>query len=148
MREIKFRVWNNRTGKVRSCMDMKWFNNGNMRVNATEDENNYEPLLYMKDYEGKKLQEFVLMQYTGLKDIDEQEIYEGDILQELEPCFEWEGIEKRFVVEWLEDECGFGFKRLNTTIYENSADLMDEGGIVLLRKIGNIYENAKLLEVG
>lgn len=77
-------------------------------------------------------------QFTGLKDKNGKEIYEGDICN----CREYECFGK---VEWNNEEAGFyfcvvmeggGFEE------EHLYDYVDE-----LEVIGNIYENPELLEV-
>ena len=76
-------------------------------------------------------------QYTGLKDKNGKEIYEGDILGY--PKQPW-----RFV-RWEKDEAGFVLNCLAPV--ENSWDCFDEylpdNDLTI---IGNIYENKELLE--
>ncbi len=69
MREIKFRAWD----KVEKQMITKNFGNF-INFNGTVFHN------------GMKQGDWTLMQYTGLKDKNGKEIYEGDIVQ-----FEYEG---------------------------------------------------------
>ena len=74
----------------------------------------------------------IFMQYTGLKDINGVEIYEGDILTDGKnntSSVEW----RNFLASYMLD-----FNYANTELYE-----------VLLNKvkiIGNIYENPELLD--
>ena len=60
MREIKFRAWDKYRNQLYICDDIYFAQ---------------EPL-----NEAFKLDEFAFMQYTGLKDCDNKEIYEGDII--------------------------------------------------------------------
>ena len=71
-----------------------------------------------------------LMQYTGLKDKNGKEIYEGDIVKLTYPVMpEW--AEQKRVVEWLDNKCKF-------SICVGDAREVKE-------IIGNIYENKELL---
>ena len=78
-----------------------------------------------------------LMQYTGLKDKNGVEIYEGDILQGDNNDFVIK--KEKHVIEWDEETTGF-----SPFIY----DLNDTGGWIdreSMEVIGNIYENAEIL---
>ena len=119
-REIKFRAWlpagtdigDGEIEKGQMCYDL-----------AFEE---YEPindLLRGVDH---------LMQYTGLKDKNGKEIYEGDILKEetegsIPFAIEWEQ------EQWVEDGFVSGFSCLST-------------GANCYEVIGNIWENPELLE--
>lgn len=60
MREIKFRAWDTRRKEMEQCYDLYWFEEN--RVHQNGDFN------------------YILMQYTGRKDKDGKEVYEGDIV--------------------------------------------------------------------
>lgn len=66
MREIKFRAWD---GKNR------WFNS--FTVSAYGKINKNEPA---REWHSWKNEDWILMQFTGLKDKHGEEIYEGDII--------------------------------------------------------------------
>jgi uncharacterized phage protein (TIGR01671 family) len=80
------------------------------------------------------------MQYTGLKDKNGKEIYEGDI------CYvypdEWEFQLEGCNHNVIYFEGGFGLKRDKNPFYPLYKSLADYCNV-----IGNIYENPELLEV-
>lgn len=108
MREIKFRAWDKRYNKLWS-----WeYITEHMNFGVFDS----------KDWE--------LMQFTGLKDKNNKEIYEGDILT----AFELPN-KKYFLVEWDNFCSKFSFPY--------SVKCVD--GQRQYEVIGNIYENPELL---
>ena len=120
-REIRFRAWDNKQKEFHTWESLKCnsisvaylFNNTDLR----------------------------LLQYTGLKDKNGKEIYEGDI------CRCWGGVEfnsyyeynKIYEVKWqgsgfdmIINDCGYGWN------YSSGFDYIEI--------IGNIYENPELLK--
>lgn len=81
-----------------------------------------------------------VMQYTGLKDKNGKEIYDGDIIE----LFGW-GTQKESdgftVVEWDAEIMGWGF-RMNTYAEDRYDFLKAVSHCVV---VGNIYENPELL---
>jgi uncharacterized phage protein (TIGR01671 family) len=113
-REIKFRAWRKR-------------DNGELEMFYSDDVSDADTwdakLCYFFDvgfYDDEPV-----MQFTGLKDKNGKEIYEGDILYGGHPL----GMETR-VVEW-ENECA----EFTTPGFEEDYTI-----------IGNIYENPELLK--
>lgn len=120
MREIKFRVWlkDHKILGLALGIDILhkeiFFSNDNSN-NVT------------KYYGFVDFKEIELMQYTGIKDRNEKEIYEGDILSNDEECYK--------VV--------FENGSYRAEIEEYSLDLIDVAHCCEI--VGNIYENPELL---
>jgi len=73
MREIKFRVWDKRHKEMCSVTDIQlWCNH----VHYSQDDSGIGKGNYPDDVE--------IMQYTGLTDRNDKEIYEGDILRDVD----------------------------------------------------------------
>lgn len=129
MREIKFRAWDNVENKMHYCgeeIDMIFEVRDN-RIECT-DIRNVSP-----GGEGvESMEHLTYMQYTGLKDKNGTEIYEGDILTGFVFKEKWTGN-----VEYLAPYFAVLGKYAHVILED-----MEE-----CRVIGNIYENPKLLEV-
>lgn len=94
-------------------------------------------------YRGDKLKDIVLMQCTGLKDINGKLIYEGDIIKYLyynpERYSKWIVVFNPDTLEFGTRGYGYiGYQRLTSySIFNNKVEV-----------IGNIYENPELLKYG
>ena len=124
MREIKFRAWDSETRRMRSHTDPQTI----------------QAVVFSNDYNGR----VIVMQYTGLKDKNNKEIYEGDLIMfdcetypEVAPVgtYRIEYATTSFIGVNIEDdsiELHFGY-------------WLKKEGKRYLEVIGNIYENPELL---
>ena len=92
-------------------------------------------------------------QYTGLKDKNGKEIYEGDILRGNEYPFNCDGVDNYFAeIVWADNVCGFyrvTHKKPNSTvkgISHGNWDQLDEEDIKSFEVIGNIYDTPDLIK--
>ncbi len=135
MREIKFRAWDNVENKMYYTgeEDSIFFAFDSNGIAATKLSD--EPL-----EECDSLEHLIYMQYTGLKDKNGKEIYEGDIIEGgyLNPLTS-EFLSRKYVVEY--DKGSFKGKLIGHTPYGDTWLQFIEGEV-----IGNIYEDKHLLE--
>lgn len=124
MREIKFRIWckQNETMKTVSKIG---FDEGKLWYVEDEDHETQPP--YFEDDD-----DWVLMQYTGLKDKNGKEIFEGDIVT-------GKGIQG--VIKWIPEHCGFLIHEEIGYTFINAGNAPETNYEI----IGNIYENPELL---
>ena len=132
MREIKFRVWNTETNKM--IIKVK-----EMGVFALKSIYSIDEFLVVPTDE-----KYPLMQYTGLKDKNDGEIYEGDILKY--PYVRSSSVNYTIeigVIEWSDEYCGFIIDEVQNIggFCGIESKHMNE-----LEVIGNIYEHSNLLD--
>ena len=147
MREIKFRVWDDHYkymnykvivgtyGEWEKVKDDEnytacsmWIEPEKVDYKCEAHWSHFEP--YHKDIK--------LMQYTGLKDKNGKEIYEGDILKV-------EKVDLAYIY-YDEDRMAWGIKEINEFYFDSP--LLSENVSLELEVIGNIYDNPNLLEKG
>jgi len=135
MREIKFRAWDKWNSKMANVVEIRWVRNGDeikkaiVQIDVDQDTNK---AIMLKDLE--------LMQFTGLKDKNGKEIYEGDVIQwEEQEDWSTNVYKKTAEVKFVD-----GAFRTHTefTSNENNLGIVATWGEV----IGNIYENPELLK--
>src|SRR5690625_1949069 len=119
MREIKFRAWNNDKKYMEYDVD----------INSDGQVIEYNYGYYAGSYD------YPIMQYTGLKDKNGREIYEGDIVKYPHIV----GFDDIWKVEFNNGS----FVIRETIVKISLRELAHKNN---LEVIGNIYENPKLLE--
>lgn len=132
MREIKFRAWLKEEKEMVKVETMDFTAKSMQYLKMNEFINAY--LLRRTFFE-----EIELMQYAGLKDKNDIEIYEGDIVKilKLEGYGEYcDQVEYTGKIECYISE--FRIQQLNLRLSDES--------IVEIEVIGNIYEHPELLE--
>lgn len=136
MREIKFRAWDT----VEKKMKLPTLLRLSRDLPYTDDNNNGK--VFQMQCNGQENVEYFngrieLMQYTGLKDKNGREIYEGDILKQ-DSC---NGLysETPFSVVWSREYACFSCNDTNDGLWKHIAEMCEV--------IGNVHENPELLEV-
>jgi len=118
MREIKFRAWCP-TNKMMYYPYVAGFNSGEI----------------LKRFD-------TIMQYTGLKDKNGKEIYEGDIVAYLN-CYTKKTLRKQ--IAWDKYSCGFCTEPIGHTNLWHLQEYLTDNKLDI-EVVGNIYENIELLE--
>ena len=139
-REIKFRIWN---GSKMEHKVMAGFL-GAFYVQGIDEKDT----ACMSPFNTKYPDETPAMQYTGLKDKYDVEIYDGDILQYTEhPGYLFSTC--KMMVCWNDENSGFGYKSDNMHGFFMSFWNHDELKRDVLKHcevIGNIYETPGWLQ--
>lgn len=141
MREIKFRVWDEESEKMYCGYDAIVTSSGFLEDVYVRNKNTVDELI---DYK--------LMQYTGLKDINGIEIYEGDIVEVTRK--HWNNCNKEYlekttkelgIIEFFKNlQMSLKVKEEGYNLYQPLLWILEDDSEIKI--IGNIYENSELLE--
>ena len=145
MREIKFRAWHTGNKVMFSPEEM-----GADQLTIMPDGRGFINVSGADTHLSEFMTHMIPMQYTGLKDKNGKEIYEGDILEHrwintglLSPV---EHISRGVITHVPKDGLGFIVAGFACKCHDNS--FMSFGGWdKSCEVIGNIYENPELLKV-
>jgi|TARA_R110000824_G_scaffold20119_1_gene76406 uncharacterized phage protein (TIGR01671 family) len=135
MREIKFRVW---------TINNAWYSEKNVMYYEPSTIDSVHLIHNLNDeFSRQKEDGFVLMQYTGLKDKNGKEIYEGDVVKGI--SFYNKNNKNPYstqLVEWKDvDENSEG----KNNAYSGFNFWINNP--IELEIIGNIYENPELISI-
>ena len=128
-REIKFRCWDKYNKEMLDVEDLHW--------DDCTREFSIRTTMYSDYFD---IEDMILMQYTGLKDKNGKEIYEGDIIKVI-----YKDEIEIYSVIYDESFCCFRMVTVKDFPNDNFLDFADEERD-LYEVIGNIYENTELLK--
>ena len=125
-REIKFRAWLKDDKRMVEIRSIDFHEEGNIITV------NYNDIFGFEFNEN----EIELMQYTGLKDKNGKEIYEGDILLVANGSINGDIMFSKRVVKWFEEKRGYNIHNFDN-VYKPTH---------YYEVIGNVYQHPELLE--
>ncbi|MED1801807.1 YopX family protein [Brevibacillus porteri] len=151
-REIKFRAWNGKElisavyPKSNYKFEVDWDGKFKLHTFNERQEITDEYGESWKQPIWSTVEDAVIMQFTGLRDKNGKEIYEGDILRypdAYDSGSDWEETLSVGAIEWDASQAQFTVTNRHSVDLECLFEDIDEAEV-----IGNIYENPDLLEVG
>ena len=137
MREIKFRAWDERYGRMLEVISI----NFKLKVVKVIPIGSINRL----DIYETSIDEIELMQYSGRKDRNKKEVYKGDIVN----IYFWDSEEKKDkleteAVEIIKSEGCFGFISNITKRFYPLCNLSKPGHSIMV--IGNINDNLNIIK--
>ena len=132
-KEIKFRTWDRVNKKMGRLIKLTWDKDGNL--NPPFD---YSEIIHDdgSTYNGLIGADFIVMQYTGIKDATGVEIYEGDIILF---TFKTAGVHFTYKGKVI-------FEQFMFLVEIENGDCFSLNRISAINLLGNIHENPELLK--
>jgi len=127
MREIKFRGFNKIKNRIEKVVNIGFYDGEKLNISTDSADGQI-------DYYGDDIENIVLSQYTGIKDMYGKEIYEGDIIY-------IEDEEANFLVQWEEKTAMYVFDGIGVGLVTDFDFWYEDD----LQIVGNEYENPELL---
>jgi len=143
MRKIEFRAWDK---KNRVMLPVKYMDFKEWWVSCDPTYGETNPLQYgeRNSFENQRTDRHIIMQYTGLRDRNAKEIYEGDILASVKyNSNELSNSELRWEIYFNEERLTF-YRRDKKEGIVNPFWEFNLGSVQHI-VVGNIYENPELL---
>lgn len=144
MREIKFKFWSKTENKFLDdyyiCIRMGLPYELEVGQTVYDEGFSYNTLEFPTDDIGCEVSssDVVVLQYTGLKDKNGKEIYEGDILRH---------VDDKGLMNWIIsfNDGSFVLQNIGVDGYLHGTHSLHQNNTSLREVIGNIYENQELL---
>lgn len=133
-----------RSGRMRVPKFRAWVKLEKIMLPVGEIDFDYE-FAYLEKKNGYRCErdfdEIELMQFTGLKDKNGKEIFEGDVVK-------YEVGRNTYTEEVTYDKnfAGFGVKDAKANVVFTFWEIAEDISLISLEVVGNIYENHELLE--
>ena len=133
MREIKFRSWDKLAKKMSNSYNLQRQPTFNSEHNGKFCISTISPSGWLGFDGFSENERQIAMQYTGLKDKNDIEVYHKDIGKDK--------FGKKVIVEWCEEHLCYGLLTIDETVKDEWNFCLKD----LNEVIGNIYENKELL---
>lgn len=134
MREVKFRAWDKEHYKMHQVEEIDFIGE-ELKLCDAYDIEEYMHWSFLE-----------LMQYTGLKDTNGKEIYEGDIIRSRYPAYNDEP-ERDYIYYVGFEMGGYYLKTKGSSFSHGLGYEITKAMNPKIEVIGNIYENPELMEV-
>jgi len=127
MNDVKYRAWDYKEKRMVKVLAIDWEH----QTISYEADINHEGMSGFERCYHQPLENFELLQFTGVKDKNGQEIYEGDILKN--------SFGSLYEVKWVSSMTSFMCSPLKVVYEVRHLDNLDT------EVVGNVFENTELL---